>query len=102
VAASAALLETLPAPSANLVDMLYRELKDILGITVAQQMESSLQRQAEVSIPIPPCSKAGQQKAAMEPLMVGTTSSPARILAHSNRHPEPQAHYQGHLGDKDA
>jgi hypothetical protein len=42
VAASAALLDTLPVPSTNRVDRVYHQLKDILGITTAPQVESSL------------------------------------------------------------
>jgi hypothetical protein len=34
-------MDTLPAPSANGVDKVYRQLKDILSITAAQQAESS-------------------------------------------------------------
>jgi hypothetical protein len=36
------LLDTLFAPSADMVDKVYHQLKDILGITTAQQAESSL------------------------------------------------------------
>jgi hypothetical protein len=39
------------------VDKVYRQLKDILDITTAQQTESSLQWWAEVSISSPSCSK---------------------------------------------
>jgi hypothetical protein len=38
----AMLLDTLEAPSFNGVDKVYRQLKDILDITAAQQAESSL------------------------------------------------------------
>jgi hypothetical protein len=36
------LLDTLPAPSADGVDTMYQQLKEILGIAVAQEAESSL------------------------------------------------------------
>jgi hypothetical protein len=41
--ATTALLDTLPTPSTNGVDKVYRQLKDILNIVTAQQAESSLQ-----------------------------------------------------------
>jgi hypothetical protein len=43
MATTATLLDNLPTPSTDGVDRVYRQLKDILGITAAQQMESSLQ-----------------------------------------------------------
>jgi hypothetical protein len=42
VAIAAALLDTLPVPSTDRVDKVYRQLKDILSIAVVQQVESSL------------------------------------------------------------
>jgi hypothetical protein len=58
VATMATLLDTLPAPSADGVDKVYRQLKEILGVTVVHQAESSLQRWAGVSILSLGCSKA--------------------------------------------
>jgi hypothetical protein len=43
MAAAVAFMHTLPAPSTDRVDMVFRQLKDILGIATAQQAESSLQ-----------------------------------------------------------
>jgi hypothetical protein len=60
VAAVAALLDTLPVPSADWVDMVYYQLKDILGIMTTEQVESSLRHRAEVSISILSRSKAGR------------------------------------------
>jgi hypothetical protein len=37
-------------PSTDGTDKVYRQLKDILGIATMQQVESSLQRQAEVLV----------------------------------------------------
>jgi hypothetical protein len=50
MAAVAALLHTLPTPSTNGVDKVYRQLKDILSIVAMQQVESSLKRRAEILI----------------------------------------------------
>jgi hypothetical protein len=58
MATVAVLLDTLPAPSTVGVDKVYQQLKNILGPAAAQQVESSLQRQAEVSISTPSRSKA--------------------------------------------
>jgi hypothetical protein len=41
--AVAALLDTWPTPSADGVDKVYHQLKDILGVTITQQAESLLQ-----------------------------------------------------------
>jgi hypothetical protein len=78
------------------VDRVYRQLKDILGITAVQQAMSSLQRWAKVSISSPDRSNASRQKPAMEPPVAGTISSlaqiPARVWSsHSDRRPELQA-----------
>jgi hypothetical protein len=102
-----ALLDTLPKPFADRVDKVYPQLKDILGTSIAQQVESSPQRQAEVSISSPSCSKSRWLKAAQEPPAVGTASSLAWIsvndrLSHSDVRSEPQVHRQNHHGDKDA
>jgi hypothetical protein len=48
MAAAAALLDTLPMPSTNRADMVYHQLKDILRVTTAQQVESSFQRWVDV------------------------------------------------------
>jgi hypothetical protein len=50
MATVAALLDTLPTPSTDGVDKVYHQLKDILSIATAQQVESSLQHGIEVSI----------------------------------------------------
>jgi hypothetical protein len=50
VAAVTALLDTLLAPFTGAVDKVYRQLKDILSVNAAQQVESSLQRWAEILI----------------------------------------------------
>jgi hypothetical protein len=49
VAVAAALLDTLPTPFTDKVDMVYRQLKEILGIAATRQVESSFQHQAEIS-----------------------------------------------------
>jgi GMP synthase-like glutamine amidotransferase len=107
MATTATLLDNLPAPSTDGVDRVYHQLKDILGITAAQQVESSLQHQAEVSIMSSGHSKVGWQKVATEAPVIGMTSSPARIsahvwLSHLDRCQVPPAHRQAHRGDKDA
>jgi hypothetical protein len=99
LATTAALLDTLPAPSADGVARVYCQLKDILGITPTQQAESPLQRQGDISILSLGCSKGGRQKAAMEPLAAGTTSSPVQILAHDLlnhrvKHAKPRTRYR--------
>jgi hypothetical protein len=89
VVITATLLDTLPTPFADGVDKVYRQLKDILSIITAQQAESSLQRRVEVSISSPDHSKASQQKAATELLVVWTTAKhgpgyrPVRMRVHS-------------------
>jgi hypothetical protein len=75
VAVTAALLETLPAPSVDRVDKVYYQLKGIIGVIAAQQVESSLQRRADVSISSPDCSKANQAKTGTELPTAGTASS---------------------------
>jgi hypothetical protein len=42
MAATATLLDTLPMPSTDGIDMVYHQLKDILGVATEQQAESSL------------------------------------------------------------
>jgi hypothetical protein len=49
VATAAALLDALPTPSTGGVGKMYQLLKNILGTTVAQQAESSLQHRVEAS-----------------------------------------------------
>jgi hypothetical protein len=91
MAVAAALLDTLPTPSAEGVDRVYRTLKDILGITTAKQAESSLWHWAGVSVLIPSRSKADQQKTATKPSVAKATSSLAQILAHVR--PGPMDHH---------
>jgi hypothetical protein len=55
--AVAALLDTLSVPSANGMDKVYCQLKDILGVAATHQAERSLQRRVEVSISSPYHSK---------------------------------------------
>jgi hypothetical protein len=98
VAMVAMFLDTVLTPSVNVVDNVYRQLKDILGIAAARQVESSLQCWAEVSILRPSHSKANRQNVATKLSMAGTTSSPAYISTrvrpcHLNRHPKPRAHH---------
>jgi hypothetical protein len=64
VATAVALLVTLLVPSADGVDKVYYQLKDILGVAATQQAESSLQRWVEVSISSLGHSKANRQKTA--------------------------------------
>jgi hypothetical protein len=66
-----ALLDTLPLLSVNGVDKVYHQLKYILDVTAAQQAQSSLQRQAEVSILSPGRSRADRQKTITEFPIVG-------------------------------
>jgi hypothetical protein len=54
----------------------YRQLKDILGIAPEQQVESSLQCWADVSILSPGYSKASRQRTTSELPAARTTSSP--------------------------
>jgi hypothetical protein len=75
VAAVVALFDTLPAPSTNEVDKVYRQLKDILSVTAEQQAESSLQWWVEVSSSSPGPSKASRQRTTMELPTAGTASS---------------------------
>jgi hypothetical protein len=102
----AALLDTLPTPSADMVDKVYQQQKDILSITAVQQVVSSLQHWVEVSISTPDHSKARWQKSTQEPPEAGTVSSPVQILAHDwlshlDVQLEPQAHHQKYQGDED-
>jgi hypothetical protein len=60
VAAAATLLDTLLEPSTNGVNKVYQQLKNILGVVAEQQVDSSLQRQAEASISSSGRSKASQ------------------------------------------
>jgi hypothetical protein len=60
VAATIALLDTLPAPYVDEVDKVYRQLKEIIGIATAQQVERSLQHQAEISVSSPGRSKGSK------------------------------------------
>jgi hypothetical protein len=67
VVAVVVLLSTMPTPLTDGVDNVYQQLKDILGTTAAQQVQSSLLRRAETSLLTPNCSKAGWQKATQSP-----------------------------------
>jgi hypothetical protein len=53
-----AFLDTLPAPSTDGADKVYRQLKDILGVIAVKQAKSSLQRRAKILI-----SSLGRSKA---------------------------------------
>jgi hypothetical protein len=102
-----ALLDTLPAPSINGVDRVYCQLRDILGIAVEQQTESSLQKRAEASVSSPICSKARLQRTAMDHPAAGTASSlawaPSCLWSgHPSRRPEPPVCHQAHRGDEGA
>jgi hypothetical protein len=84
MAMMAALLDMLPANSADGVDKLYRQLEEILAIAAALQKESSLQHWAGVSIPSTGRSRAGWQKTTV----VGIASSQAWVSAQDPpRHP---------------
>jgi hypothetical protein len=102
-----ALLDTLLAPSTDRVDNVYCQLKDILDVTVMQQVESSLQWQAEVSMSSSGHSKASQQRTVTELPMAGTASSPTQVLAHiwpghQSGHLEPPVRRKAHQGDEGA
>jgi hypothetical protein len=102
---AAALLNTLPMPSTNRVDWVYRQLKDILGVAAEQQAKSSLQQWVEVSVSSPGRSKASRQRTASELPVAGTVSSPTRAPTrlqpgHPSGHPEPQACYKAHRGGR--
>jgi hypothetical protein len=75
VVAVATLLDMLPTPSTDGVSEVYRWLKNILGYTVVQQAESSLQHWVDASVLTPIHPKGGGQGAAQGDLEVGTTSS---------------------------
>jgi hypothetical protein len=107
VAAVVALFDTLPAPSTNEVDKVYRQLKDILSVTAEQQAESSLQRWVEVSSSSPGPSKASRQRTTMELPTAGTASSLTQVLTHLrpghlSRCLDPLAHRQAHRGNRGA
>jgi hypothetical protein len=96
-------MDTLPARSTNGVDRMYHQLKDILGIAIEQQVESSLQRWVEDSISSPSHSKASRQRTTMELPVAGTVSLPVWALTHLlSGHPsgrlERPACYQAHWG----
>jgi hypothetical protein len=103
----AALLDTLLAPSTNRVDKFYHQLKGILGVTAAQQAESSLQRWAKISISSLDRSKASRQRTTTELPMVRTASLPAQVLTRIQqgnpcRRPEPPVCLQAHKWDEGA
>jgi hypothetical protein len=70
VAAAAVLLDTLPSPSTDGLDTVYRQLRDILSVAAEQQ--------AEVSVLSLGHSKASLQRTATEHPTIGTSSLPAR------------------------
>jgi hypothetical protein len=82
MAAAATLLDTLPMPSTDGIDMVYHQLKDILGVATEQQAESSLQRQVKVSVLSLGRSKASQQRTTMKHPTMGTTFSLAWALSY--------------------
>jgi hypothetical protein len=101
----AAALDTPPTPSTDEVDSMYHQLRDTLGVATEQQMESSLQRWAKVSVSSSGRSKASQQRTVMELPTAVTMSSPARAptrlqLGHPRRHPEPPTCHQARRGDE--
>jgi hypothetical protein len=107
MAAAAALLHTLPTPSTNRVDKVYRQLKDILGIVAMQQAESSLQRRAEILISSLGHSKASRQKTTTEVPTIGIASLPTHVptcfrSGYPHRRAEPLVHRQAHRGDEGA
>jgi hypothetical protein len=59
MAAATTVQDMLPAPFADMVDKLYRQLGEILTTTTAQKAECSLQCQAGVSTPSLGRSRAG-------------------------------------------
>jgi hypothetical protein len=94
VALVVALLVTLSAPSTDRVGKVYQQLKGILGVAAKQQVESSLQRWAEVSVSSPGRSKASRQRTTTEHPAVGTASSLVRTpsnlrLGHPSKPLEP-------------
>jgi hypothetical protein len=106
VAAVAALLDTLPAPSIDGVGEVYRLLKNILDTTTMLQAESSLQYRVEASVLTLDNSKAGGQWAVQGALDAGTASSLARIsaydlLGHPSTRSEPQVRRHHCPGDDD-
>jgi hypothetical protein len=92
----AALLDTLPAPSTNMVDKFYH-----------QQAESSLQRWAKISISNLDRSKASRQRTTTELPMVSTASLLAQVLTRIQqgnpcRCLEPPVCLQAHKWDEGA
>jgi hypothetical protein len=79
---TAVLLDTLPPPSTDGVDRVYRQLKGILSVAAEQQAESLLQRRDEVSISSLGRSNASQQRTKTELPAARTASSPARALTY--------------------
>jgi hypothetical protein len=107
MAAAAAPLDTLTAPSTDEVDKVYLQLKDILSVATEQQAESSLQQRAKVSVSSPGRSKASQQRTAMEHPTAGIVSSPVWAPSylrpgHLSRCPEPPTRHQAHEGHEGA
>jgi hypothetical protein len=81
VAVAMTLLDTLPAPSTNGVNKVYHQLRDILGVAIEQQVESSLQWRAEVFVLSPGRSKTSCQRTMTKHPAAGTASSPVQALS---------------------
>lgn len=78
VAAAAALLGTLPAPSTDAVGQVYHQLREILNVAAEQQAASSLQRRAESTVASPGRSRGTRQRAPAGPPPAGSVAAPAR------------------------
>jgi hypothetical protein len=81
VAAVAALLDTLSTPSTDGVGEVYQWMKNILGITAAQQVESTLQHRVKISVLTSTVPRPGGQRATQWASKVGMASLPMWISA---------------------
>jgi hypothetical protein len=102
-----ALLDTLPTPSTDWVDMVYHQLRDILIVATEQQAERLLQWWVEVSFSSPGYFVISRQMTVKERPMAGTASSPARTPSclwpsYLSGCLEPLAHRQARMGDEGA
>jgi hypothetical protein len=107
VATVAVLLDTLPAPSTDQVGTVYQQLKNILGTTTTQHVESSLQHRVKALTSPPAHPKDGGQRATQGALEAGMASSPVRISAYDELSwpgtwSEPQKYRWHCLGDDNA
>jgi hypothetical protein len=107
MAAATAILNKLPAPYTNGVGEVYQQLKNILGTTTVQQVESSIQHHVEASILTPVCPKDRGQTATQGALVVRMASLLMRISAHDRMsrpggQSEPQVRRWHRTGDDDA